>query len=1001
MYRSYSYYPTYSFYTFSSLRFPSDKKKTLPLESISVGATIDDFSACVTLQHHFSNSNSQPLEAVYEFRLDNSFCINALKIVVGDKIINAVIKEQEEAKDIYDDSIASGDGAYLLEQSEKDPDLFSLSIGNLPPGIDVITQVCYSQNLKMENGFLKWGLLQSATNTSKSAIEGDSIKAEHISQSSSYGNYYRNPYHYSGIPPYIPSYYYHSPYFPLHSSITSSTEYKTEDHPLPSVKVEVHVKMSENIHSIFCEEGRFETIFLNPKELKIKGRIKKKYKMDTPPLQDLSLQISTQNFHPKLLFYPDQKFDNYIAVVSCTPEMSPKLNTSVEFLLDISTKPLYSVQIIFNMLEVFLRSLPESVKFNIIFYGKQKLDCLYSSSSDATDDSISEATTFIKERTKTCTTTKKSVTLTEALQSTVNSNLPANYSRQIFIFDEDPTAYKSATEALRPHSSCVRFFMFSCNTSDTPTVEIERIGEFEKVKEADLEEAVIRKLESTLNPSIVNMDIDWGNLQAQSAPFILPPVFKGQRLLAYALVDSSDLTSGEIVITGDGNEDLEVHLSYDESNLVTDNSSHLKYLYAKALITDLEQGTSAFHLQKVDKKDKKGKKRKESGYLQKKVTEDKIKERIMEVSVNYQVKSKYTSFVGVEHRTEAVEGTMVKQTMGVQVEKEEKKVEETPTVTTSMTLHNQQYMYHLHSYPPISQPYSSLTPPGGYPSSSTYSGIPASSSAYSGAYSSPSPSPYSTLPSVGQTPTSGYPPSISQPHQSSASQSNKTPLPLSTPSSSSPYSSLPSVGQTPTSGYPPSISQPPTQPGGYLSSNAYSSASSSPYSPLPSVCRTSSTGYPPLTHAHHSNYSSSHVSVLSSNSLYDNPYYGYGLYHPYPVYPSVTSVTHIKEAPKKKKEAKKLVPVQLRSIILKQRVDGFWEEISNLGKFVGLDEAQTLFSSFGSSHKPVPFEVFFAVLICVVLEDFYPQDYRFTLIQKKAKAAVLESVGADVRKAVW
>jgi hypothetical protein len=62
------------------------------------------------------------------------------------------MKELDKAKDIYDDAIASGQGAYLLEQRKDIPNVFTASIGNLPPKKAVLITIQYVMELQFEEG---------------------------------------------------------------------------------------------------------------------------------------------------------------------------------------------------------------------------------------------------------------------------------------------------------------------------------------------------------------------------------------------------------------------------------------------------------------------------------------------------------------------------------------------------------------------------------------------------------------------------------------------------------------------------------------------------------------------------------------------------------------------------------------------------------------------------------------------------------------------------------
>jgi poly [ADP-ribose] polymerase len=56
--------------------------------------------------------------------LDESAAVCGFEANIDDKKLIGVVKESEEAKDIYDDAIASGKGAYLLEAVA--PDVFQV-----------------------------------------------------------------------------------------------------------------------------------------------------------------------------------------------------------------------------------------------------------------------------------------------------------------------------------------------------------------------------------------------------------------------------------------------------------------------------------------------------------------------------------------------------------------------------------------------------------------------------------------------------------------------------------------------------------------------------------------------------------------------------------------------------------------------------------------------------------------------------------------------------------
>src|SRR5262249_3690709 len=61
-----------------------------------------------------------------------------------------------EAFRAYDDAMERGDGAFLLD--EERPDVFQASIGNLPPGKDVLLKLTYVAELAIEGGCIRFSL---------------------------------------------------------------------------------------------------------------------------------------------------------------------------------------------------------------------------------------------------------------------------------------------------------------------------------------------------------------------------------------------------------------------------------------------------------------------------------------------------------------------------------------------------------------------------------------------------------------------------------------------------------------------------------------------------------------------------------------------------------------------------------------------------------------------------------------------------------------------------
>jgi hypothetical protein len=61
--------------------------------------------------------------------------------VVGGRRISGAVEDSEKAFEMYDDALARGDGAFLLDQER--PNISTLSVGSLPAGAEAVVEIEY------------------------------------------------------------------------------------------------------------------------------------------------------------------------------------------------------------------------------------------------------------------------------------------------------------------------------------------------------------------------------------------------------------------------------------------------------------------------------------------------------------------------------------------------------------------------------------------------------------------------------------------------------------------------------------------------------------------------------------------------------------------------------------------------------------------------------------------------------------------------------------------
>uniref|UniRef100_A0A3Q2YTN2 VIT domain-containing protein n=1 Tax=Hippocampus comes TaxID=109280 RepID=A0A3Q2YTN2_HIPCM len=112
--------------------------------SIEVEVDVRDHVATVLASLHYENKEDSAIEAVFVFPLPAEAAVCHFAAKIGQSEIVA------EAREEYDDALSSGRQAFLLEESEQSPDIFSLSVGSLPPGESASIRLEYVTELAVE-----------------------------------------------------------------------------------------------------------------------------------------------------------------------------------------------------------------------------------------------------------------------------------------------------------------------------------------------------------------------------------------------------------------------------------------------------------------------------------------------------------------------------------------------------------------------------------------------------------------------------------------------------------------------------------------------------------------------------------------------------------------------------------------------------------------------------------------------------------------------------------
>ncbi|XP_038132152.1 protein mono-ADP-ribosyltransferase PARP4 isoform X3 [Cyprinodon tularosa] len=128
----------------------------LPLQAVNVKCKLIDLLSQVVIFQKYTNHSSAPIEAKYVFPLDDLAAVCGFEAFINGKHVVGQVKEKQTARREYKQAIAKGHGAYLMDQEA--PDVFTISVGNLPPGATVLIKVTFLSELVVRDGSILFSL---------------------------------------------------------------------------------------------------------------------------------------------------------------------------------------------------------------------------------------------------------------------------------------------------------------------------------------------------------------------------------------------------------------------------------------------------------------------------------------------------------------------------------------------------------------------------------------------------------------------------------------------------------------------------------------------------------------------------------------------------------------------------------------------------------------------------------------------------------------------------
>ena len=121
-----------------------------PLLFTDVAMDVSGIVARVKVAQRFVNPTSEWREGVYVFPLPEKAAVDHLRMQVGERVIEGLIKERGEARRTYEVAKSEGRKTSLVEQER--PNMFTTSVANIGPGEEVVVTIEYQETLRYDDG---------------------------------------------------------------------------------------------------------------------------------------------------------------------------------------------------------------------------------------------------------------------------------------------------------------------------------------------------------------------------------------------------------------------------------------------------------------------------------------------------------------------------------------------------------------------------------------------------------------------------------------------------------------------------------------------------------------------------------------------------------------------------------------------------------------------------------------------------------------------------------
>lgn len=518
---------------------PESKPREIPLEGVRIDARLTGLATSVTVAQRYRNRESVAVEAVYVFPLEEGAAVCGFAARIGERIVRGRVEEREKAFEIYDDAMADGHGAFLLDQER--PNVFTASVGNLRPGETVEIEISYVALARAEGDAVR---LMIPTTVSpryapmESPPEVGEPDAERV-----------NPERWLAVPYGLK----------LRVEIEAASDILTVESPSHPLRTAI--------------DGRGATVELARAEAALD--------------RDFVLLVEAAEPHRPFARVAREDDGTRVCQVCFHPDLEAAAASPPEvlFLLDCSASMSGdSINQARRALALSIRALEEGDAFNVVRFGSTSKS-LWRTPRPFDEQTLEEATRWVERARADLGGTEIRAPLKMLL--TLRPD-PERRREILLLTDGEVTNERDIVSLAEGHAAGCRIFTFGigAGASEYLVRELARVtgGAAEFVFPGErIEPKVLRTFGRLRVPALDDVRLDWGGLAVEQAPASLPPVFAGDSLTVFARVSSG--TADRVTLHA-GGESWRVDLDLEGA----EEGGPVPALWAREVIRDLERG---------------------------------------------------------------------------------------------------------------------------------------------------------------------------------------------------------------------------------------------------------------------------------------------------------------------------------------------------------------------------------------------------------------------------